>query len=417
MTNSSPAATDSERPRILFFAEAVTLAHVARPVVLAQALDPARYEVHLACDPRYLPLFGELPFPVHPIRSMSTERFLRKLTQVGPIFDRKTLQGYVKEELELIDAIDPQLILGDFRVSLGVSTRLKHKPYIAIVNAYWSPTAQVEFHIPDVWPVKILRPTLADAYFRLIRPLVFALHAKPLNQVCKEYGLKEIGSDLRQLFTYGDYTLYPDVPELVATPDLPESHRFIGPVLWSPQIDPPTWWNDLPSDRPIVYVTLGSSGANHLLPIVLQALGDEEVTVIAASAGPVDLPNPPANAFVTDYLPGEEAAARADLVVCNGGSPTSHQALAAGTPVLGLAANMDQQLNMDCVQRAGAGRWIRTMNVSVGNVRRELREMLSAPSYREAAAALETAFRQHPAAENFRRLVDQIVGAPSHALG
>lgn len=43
----------ARRRRILFVAEAVTLAHVVRPFALAQSLDPSRYEVHFACDPRY----------------------------------------------------------------------------------------------------------------------------------------------------------------------------------------------------------------------------------------------------------------------------------------------------------------------------------------------------------------------------
>lgn len=53
----------ARRRRILFVAEAVTLAHVVRPFALAQSLDPSRYEVHFACDPRYNQLLGPLHFP------------------------------------------------------------------------------------------------------------------------------------------------------------------------------------------------------------------------------------------------------------------------------------------------------------------------------------------------------------------
>ncbi len=411
MSASSPPAGVSTKPRVLFFAEAVTLAHVARPIVLAKALDTARYDVHLACDPRYLALFGKLPFKVHPIYSMSTERFLRAVTRVGPFYDREILHTYVQEELELISRIDPQLVVGDYRVSLAVSTRLKQVPYMVITNAYWSPFARVSFHMPDVWLAKLLRPGLADACLRLTRPVMFALHAAPLNKVSRDYGLGHISSDLREEFIHGDYVLYPDVPELVATANLPANHTFLGPVLWSPETDLPPWWEEIPVDKPILYVTLGSSGARHLLPVVLRALAREDVTVIAASAGPVDLPRLPENTFVADYLPGVEAAARADLVVCNGGSPTAHQALASGVPVLGLAANMDQQLNMDCVQRSGAGCWIRAMSASTGSVRRKVRELLSDSSYREAAVDLQAAFRRYPAQENFRQLVARVLGS------
>ena len=50
----TPAAV---RPRILFFAEAVTLAHVARSHTHLSALDPQLYDMCLACDPRYDRLF------------------------------------------------------------------------------------------------------------------------------------------------------------------------------------------------------------------------------------------------------------------------------------------------------------------------------------------------------------------------
>lgn len=65
----------ARRRRILFVAEAVTLAHVVRPFALAQSLDPSRYEVHFACDPRYNQLLGPLPFRHHAIHTIPSERF------------------------------------------------------------------------------------------------------------------------------------------------------------------------------------------------------------------------------------------------------------------------------------------------------------------------------------------------------
>jgi len=47
------ASTAGPRKRILFVAEAATLAHVARPLALAAALDPQRFEVRIACSAAY----------------------------------------------------------------------------------------------------------------------------------------------------------------------------------------------------------------------------------------------------------------------------------------------------------------------------------------------------------------------------
>jgi len=155
----------------------------------------------------------------------------------------------------------------------------------------------------------------------------------PLNRVREKYGLPSLGSNLCRMFTDGDYALYADAPELVPTYDRPANHQYLGPVLWSPAVALPSWWDSLPTDRPIVYATLGTSGGRRLLQVVLNPLADLPVTVGAATADRSDSTNVPANAFVADYLPGEAAAARSAVVICNGGSMTTQQALAAGVPV------------------------------------------------------------------------------------
>ena len=50
-------------------------------------------------------------------------------------------------------------------------------------------------------------------------------------------------------------------------------------------------------------------------------------------------------------------------VICNGGSPTCYQAFSAGVPVIGIASNLDQYLNMRAVENANAGVLIRPQQV------------------------------------------------------
>jgi len=213
----------------------------------------------------------------------------------------------------------------------------------------------------------------------------------PIDRVRWQHGFPSLGWDLCRIFTDGDYTLYADVPELAPTYDLPANHQYLGPVLWSPAGEPPAWWDSLPSDRPIVYATLGSSGPRNLLQVVSNALADLPVTVIAATAGRGELKNVPANAFVADYLPGEAAAARSALVVCNGGSLTTQQALAAGVPVVGIASNMDQHLHMEAVERTGAGMLMRTERLSTRRVAEAVNQVLGRSEYQQAARRLAEA--------------------------
>jgi UDP:flavonoid glycosyltransferase YjiC (YdhE family) len=400
-----PASPPAARQRVLFVAEAVTLAHVARPVVLARALDPARYDVVLAAAPRYQALWRDLPFPVRPIQSITSGQFLDALARGRPLYDETTLRRYVEEDLGLIGEVAPDLVVGDFRLSLSVSARRAGVPYLAITNAYWSPYARQRFPMPALPLVKWVGVPIARTLFGAVRPLAFALHTRPLNRVRRAYGLPSLGSDLRRAYTDADLTLYADVPALVPTFDLPASHHYLGPVIWSPAVEPPDWWEGVGSDRPLVYVTMGSSGAAGLLSLVLDALSDLPVVVVAATLGQALTRPVPTNALTADYLPGQAAAARARLVVCNGGSPTTHQALAAGVPVLGLASNMDQHLNMAAVQRLGAGELLRSDRGSAAAIRAAASRILGEPHYAAAAGRLAEAFSGYDAPARFKEIV------------
>lgn len=384
--NGMPPLVTSSRRRILFVGEAVTLAHVVRPVVLARALDPARYEVVLACDGRYLKLFGELPFAWRPIETIPTVKFLDNLAKGRPVYTAETLRAYVRDDLALIEAVQPDLVVGDFRISLGVSARVAGVPYFTITNAYWGPYSQLPFPLPEHPMTKVFGVGVSQALFNLARPLVFALHTLPLNRVRREYGLPSLGADLREIYTHADQVLYADIPEFIPTAPLPPHHHWLGPVLWSPEIKPPDWWGALPEGRPIIYVALGSSGENErALPIILQGLADLPVTVIAATAGQPLSIKPPANAYVAGFLPGAEAAARAALVICNGGSLATQQALAAGAPVLGIVSNMDQHLNMLCLERAGVGARLRVGQLTPEQVREMAERLLGDAGCRQTA--------------------------------
>lgn len=391
--------------RVLFFAEAVTLAHVARPMVLAHVLEDAGYEVHFACHPRYRDLFRALQRPWRPIQSISSQAFLEALARGRPLYGSDTLQAYIAEDLKVIKEISPQLIIGDFRLSLSVSARLAGIPYMTITNAYWSPYARPEYRVPELPITRFFGAGVAGALFKLARPLAFALHTLPLNRVRKHCGLPSLGLDLRRIYTDADQTLYADIPELIPTFERPATHRYIGPINWSPSVALPPWWDELPADKPIIYLTLGSSGQSELLPRVLQALAQLPVSVIVATAGLIRLERKPQNVWVTDYLPGELAASRASLVICNGGSPTTMQALAVGVPVVGIASNLDQYLNMSYLEQAGVGTLMRAGQTTVSRLRQVVGTMMGNDGYQDSAKAVMEQVAAYGPERNFASVV------------
>ena len=287
--------TGPHRRRVLFAAEAVTLAHPARANVLASYLDPAAFEVYLAWDPRYNAVLGPLSSEFHPIHSLPTATFLKRLSRGAPMHDAATLRGYVQDDLAVIECVAPDVIVGDFRLSLAASAHLEDVPLVTVANAYWSPYARQTFLLPEYdYPLsRFVGAPITRALFRAFRTIGFAAHTRPLNTVLREHGVPPIGHELRVMYTHGDFTAYADVPALAPTYDLPATHRYIGPVLWSPAVGLPDWWADLPADRPIIYVTPGSSGKDTLVSVVLEARASSACPQTPESPSSCPVPRPP----------------------------------------------------------------------------------------------------------------------------
>ena len=391
--------------------EAVALAHVSRPAVLADAAHSLGYEVVFATDLRNAWVLDGMPFEVLPLRSISSAYFLRAISRGAPLYGHADLSDYVHADLELIRRVKPDLIVGDLRLSLSVSARLTGVVYAAIANAYWSPFSQrTAYVMPPLPRIKALPLPIANALFTLVRPLAFAWHALPLNRVRRRFDLEPIPFDVRHAYTDADYVLYADVPELFPLANAPPTHRFLGPIIWSPPIAPPVWWDQVPRDRPIVYLTLGSSGNADLLPVIVDALATLPIRVVVATAGGQTPRQVTENFFVANYLPGDAASRIAALVVCNGGAPTAQQALAAGVPVLGITSNMDQILNMQAVTRFGAGISLRGERTNGQAIRQAASDLLEHSNYTLAAQKVAALFANYCAKERFGNMLAELLG-------
>ena len=96
----------------------------------------------------------------------------------------------------------------------------------------------------------------------------------------------------------------------------------------------------------MVYLTLGtfSNNAVDLFRLVLTALGDEPVNVLATIGrdnGPADLGPMPGNARVEQFIPQAELLPHCAAIVHHAGAGTSFGVLAHGLPSLALPQSAD----------------------------------------------------------------------------
>jgi UDP:flavonoid glycosyltransferase YjiC (YdhE family) len=379
------------RRKVLFFAEGATLAHVGRPFVLAESLDPNEFELAFARPPAYAWLTAKARFRLLDLSCQDGATFARRLEQGRPLYDLGTLERYVADDLALIDAERPDVIVGDFRLSLSVSARLRRVPYITLCDAYWSPEQPLVPTLPVLGFTRFTPLPLAERIFRAVSGPAMRLHTLPIERLRRKHGLPSLGFDLRRCYTDADLRLFANFAALF--PDIAPSNTagFIGPIAWSPEATPET--DFLKTQDGFVYVTMGSSGDPLVLRTLIPILEQTGAPIVVASAGK---PLPPglnsSRTRVFDYLPGDLACRHAKLVVCNGGSPTTNQALANGVPVLGIARNMDQFLNMRAIERFGAGVLVRADRAGTRQLAEASQALLKDGRFAERAGTLARSF-------------------------
>src|SRR5689334_10338080 len=105
--SAAPKSASASRTRVLFVAENVSLAQVVRLRVLAGALDPQRYEVVFACSEHDPLIFDGTRFERRALHSMSPAQMHRRMAWGMRPYDERTLARYVRDDLALLEAVEP----------------------------------------------------------------------------------------------------------------------------------------------------------------------------------------------------------------------------------------------------------------------------------------------------------------------
>jgi UDP:flavonoid glycosyltransferase YjiC (YdhE family) len=400
----------AHRTKIFFFAHAVTMAHFSRPLKWIEGLDTRLYDVYLASHQKFKGLSPKVGVTFLELGCIDAVKFENIVINAEPIYDSITFEKHIQEDIGLMDAIKPDIVIGDFRHSLSVSCRVKKIPYINLTNAYWHPSTKLKFPLPEAPIVRLLGEAMSNFLLAPFLPIAMRLNffmmTFTLRRSFERAGLRF--TDYRKVITDGDITLYCDTPELIPLNKQLTHEHFVGPLIWSMPVEVPGWWKRLNSRKRRIFLTLGSSGPAHSLPMILRALAKLDVEIIVALAGKqLQLPEW-ANVFVTDYLPMGSACQNSSLVICNGGSPLVHTALSYGVPTIGIVCNNDQLLNMAHIQQRGAGLLMRYWSLSEEKLTTAVTEILSNPRYLQQSRRIQSEFERIDVKARLQNVINQI---------
>ena len=197
-----PLSPPANKPLLLLFPVAQTL-NYERCLVVAKHLRPL-FEI------RFLHTDGQASLVYqHGFETFSNGSFTLHLARSGYNLielDEKNLELHFLEQVEILETLQPSLVIGDGSATLSMAAEFTGIPLISIINGHQSP------------------------YFTNKQPssMQFKSH-QPFQFIREKYGLRQ---KLKLSEEYeGDLNWICDLPELFPQKELPFHYDLIGPLF------------------------------------------------------------------------------------------------------------------------------------------------------------------------------------------
>lgn len=183
----------------------------------------------------------------------------------------------------------------------------------------------------------------------------------------------------------------------------------------------PPWVEELPADRPTVYVTLGTwfNLETSVFFTVLDALADEAVNLVVTvghANDPASFGVQPDNVHVERYIPVSLLLPHCDVVVGHGGAGSTLAALSHGLPLLVVPRGADQFNNAERCVACGAARRLRPAELDAHAIRRDVRALLEEVHYRAAARAVSAEIAAMPAPPQVVPALERLAGKARRSI-
>jgi len=202
------------------------------------------------------------------------------------------------------------------------------------------------------------------------------------NKARKKFGLRAITNIVD--LVRGDITLLPDLPELSGLPEhkLTKGYYYTGPIF--AMMDKPIPKEvEMVFSRPgiNIFCSLVSSGFPETLRCIIDALKSvPEFNIVCSTTtiiSPEELGPNTERFYACRFLPAHLVNEMANIAVLHGGQGTIQTAVWAGTPVVGIGFQAEQQANIDGIARAGMAKRIPLYNVNQKSVLKAVKTVSS----------------------------------------
>lgn len=343
-----------------------------------------------------------------------------KPSKVDFVGDEALACELLRGEIEALEACRPDFILYGFWPFAGLARRMTETPVPGICflplplerSVYCS---GLMTDVPDqLRPLTYLpagaRRALMKAIPTQAKQKVPILRQTILRNAALECGWA--GGELCDLFDLmkPDLTVVNDLPQFYSGLKIPSDYQITGPLYSQPEPGEQTGEEierifQKDGGKTKIFCTMGSSGSSESLLEAVKAIASlpEErfcavVLVPKAVCSMEDAERfaaGHANLYLTDrFVPAKLISAMADLVVSHGGQGTVQTAMAGGTPIVGVAMQPEQQINLDHVVQSGAAVRIPAPRWNARSIRSAVLRVAGDPEFRRNARKLQSFMEQ-----------------------
>jgi UDP:flavonoid glycosyltransferase YjiC (YdhE family) len=374
--------------------------HFNPMLALAHGLTRAGHEVAFATAADFCPHIEETGFAAFPA-GLALSRQMAEARERYPEEDALVA-------MERFEQFVPRMLA-------GVAAPARAADLVPLVQE-WKPDLLVHDETEFAGPVAAAVAGIpwADQSVGIMRPRAMArLAGETLAPLAEQYGV-DVGP-YGGLYRY----LYLDV----APPSLQSAeiaHIDVAHQVQNATMEPgaegeslPAWVKELPPDRPVVYVSLGTvfnAKARDVFAAVLEGLRSDPVTTILTIGkdnDPADFGAQPEHVHVERFIPQSLLLPYCDAVVNQGGTAIL-PILARGLPLLLLPQGANQFHNAAACVAAGVGRRLLPGEVSPDAVREGVSALLYDPSLRAAARGIQAELAAMPGPERGVELLEEL---------
>jgi len=358
------------KKKIVFLPAGLGLAHTGRCVMLAKELKKRGFDIFFGVGEHAKIVLEKENFPFKILPEGSFETYEKKIRRLNPsIFTFRMIKDFVKAEISLFEKETPSLVVADSRPTAFVSTKIAQIPLVSITGTQVTPFydfKETKIRFPSYWSrflpkrlIKLLEKKQGENFLKKIVPPLFKLlTAEQLfkfNLVLLKFKKQPVTSFLD--FFLGDLTLLLDPPFFRPVKPLPDNVKIVGPIFWQGVGRLSSWVEKIEKAKITIYLTAGGTGDKKIFEKCLEFLSETSYQIIATIGNTAKLSEVKVvkrkEIFLTDFLPGEWAMKKADLVIFPGGNSTCYQALYNGCPQIGIPVNIDQEDNLSQLLKLG----------------------------------------------------------------